>query len=475
MGSPPADVVAVDAAVLRMTGTDDVGVTAGGFVPKPFSRIMAEKLALARAVLGDDLDLTASSVLRKLLEISALEDARTWAALGGMYDNSFVVSATGDALSALGAELGLPRPFLEAGGRVSLQLSGTLPDDVDSVRIPLGARMLTPGGDDVATAEATVLSATRPKADVAVLAFRPGEQGNLRPGEVDDDGTHPRRIESWNLLDPAMAEYAALVQRTDGAVQVTITHSADLDGGQLRWPDDRYRSLLLRAPRSLWSVEAVQVAVSLVPGVRQVQVRDSLGGLDLNQSVFGTLSFLDGVFSAERDITNPFALTVLVAPTPGAIWDGPNGLKASVLAAMEDIRPLGIFPVVQRGDMVAVSIAADLLVSGIPLPPGSRSVVDSSPAARDLKRRMSERIRAYVADLSFGEPVRAAEVTYALMSVPGVEDVRNLELLRWPGPPEVTGAPGGIVRLAAGQNVVVGQTSIPTYVEQPDQLRIMTR
>jgi hypothetical protein len=477
-GLPPADVTAVDAAVLRATGTDDVGVTDGGFVPKPFARILAEKLALARGVLGEDVDLTSSSVLRKLLEISALEDARTWAALGGMYDNSFVVSATGEALSALGAELGLPRPFLEATGWVTLQLSGTLPAGVGSVRFPLGARMLTPGGHDVATAEEAVLSATQPKADIAVVAFQPGERGNLKPGTTAADGTHLQRIDAWNLLDPALADYAALVERTraEGSpVEVTITHTAELTGGQQRWPDDRYRSLLLRAPRSIWSAQAVQVAVSLVPGVRQVQVRDQLGGLDLNQSVFGTLNFLDGVFSAERDITNPFSLTVLVAPTPGAVWEGPGGLRESVLAAMENIRPLGIFPAVERGDTVSVSFAADVLVGGVPLPPGSRDAIGGSPAAVQLKRSMSEQVRAYVMGLSFGEPVRAAEVTYALMSVPGVQDVRGLELLRWPGPPDETGLPGAIQRLGAGQNVTVGPTSIPSYVEQLDGMRIVTR
>ena len=62
-------------------------------MPKSFARLLAEKLALARALLGDDLDLGSGSAIRKLLEVSALEDARTWAALATIYDNSFVGSA----------------------------------------------------------------------------------------------------------------------------------------------------------------------------------------------------------------------------------------------------------------------------------------------------------------------------------------------------------------------------------------------
>ncbi|WP_462187019.1 MULTISPECIES: hypothetical protein [unclassified Frankia] len=186
--------------------------------------------------------------------------------------------------------------------------------------------------------------------------------------------------------------------------------------------------------------------MSLVPGVRQVQVRDGLGGLDLNQSVFGTLSFLDGVFSTERDITNPFYLTVLVAETPAAIWAGPGGVREAVLAAIEDVRPMGIFPSVERGDAVSVSLSADILVRDVPLPSGGTQVVNASPAAQELKCRLSEQVRGYVMGLSFGEPVRAAEVSYALMSVPGVQDVRDLALLCWPGDLDDAGVPGAGAR-----------------------------
>src|SRR5262244_4256850 len=115
-----ADILAVDDELFRTTAAQGYGLGDGGFVPKPFARLLAEKLALARAIFGADLDLGSGSAIRKILEVSALEDARTWAALSSMYDNQFVVSATGDALSRLGDELGLPRPFLEATGTVQL-------------------------------------------------------------------------------------------------------------------------------------------------------------------------------------------------------------------------------------------------------------------------------------------------------------------------------------------------------------------
>ena len=134
-----ADVLAIDAEVARTSGADGYGLTGSGFIPKPFSRLLAEKLALARSLFGVDLDLGSGSAIRKILEVSALEDARTWSALAALYDNQFVATAQGDALSRLGAELGLPRPSLEARGTVTL--TAHLPAVIGAVNLPRGSRM----------------------------------------------------------------------------------------------------------------------------------------------------------------------------------------------------------------------------------------------------------------------------------------------------------------------------------------------
>src|SRR5512145_2907212 len=88
-----ADVLAVDAAIQASSGAAAYGLLPSGFVPKPFSRILAEKLALAQTLFGGNVDLTSGSAIRKLVEVSALEDARTWSALGAVYDSMFVSSA----------------------------------------------------------------------------------------------------------------------------------------------------------------------------------------------------------------------------------------------------------------------------------------------------------------------------------------------------------------------------------------------
>jgi hypothetical protein len=467
-----ADVLAIDAEVTRATGAAGFGVTRHGFVPKPFPRLLAEKLATARALFGDDLDLTSGSVVRKLFEVVALEEARTWAVLADTYDAGYAVSARGHALTALGTELGLPRPHLEATGTIALSLVPPLPAGLTELVIPRGARLTTAGNHHVATDERVRLSEAEPaRANVPVVAFYPGPEHNLDPARPD------HLIDRWFRGDPMLADLLA-AEAAAGRPLVTIGHTAPLAGGERRWPDERYRDLLLRAPRSVWTVEAVEVAVSLVPGVRRVLVRDAWGGLDLNQSIFGNTTFVERVFGSERDLGSPYYFTVLVAPTPGAVWDGPDGLRAAVESAVEDLRPVGIFPQVVRAEEVGVGVGGDLVVRGLPLPTGSRAAVNASPEAAALKARLLGRVNRAVEALGFGEPVRAAQVVWAMMSEPGVVDVRNPVLLRYPpgfddvdltapqdAPPPAVRACGGNLELAVNQ--------IPVFVADDARLRVV--
>jgi hypothetical protein len=461
-----ADVLAIDVAALRATGSAGFGIVDTGFVPKSFARLLAEKLATARLLLGDDVDLTTGSVLRKILELTALEDARLWAAVGSVYDNAYVVSATDDALTRLGEELGIPRPHLQAHGTVTLKLKAALPAGRTRITLPRGARLSTPGGHHVALDETVVLTAATPQRVPAVAAFYPGPAHNLDPARP------PQRIDRWNRADTLLADLDDAEQAA-GEELVDITHTAALTGGELQVSDVRYRQLLLAAPRSVWTSEAIGLAVATVPGVRQVQVFDGRGGLDINQSIFGNFSFIERVFSTERDLGNPYYFTVLVAPTAAAIWDGPDGLQAAVESVIEDLRPVGIFAAVDRAEEVGIGVDADLVIRGLPLPTGSKETVNASTAAVELRARLHARLRRYIDELPFGEPVRVAEVIWTLMNEPGVADVRDLRLVRFPAEASalVTGtapAGDGVQRLAVGANAVLAASQVPVYVDRDD-------
>lgn len=469
-----ADVLAVDAEVARSTGAERYGITATGFVPKPFSRLLAEKLALARALLGEDLDLRSGSVIRKLLEVSALEDARLWAALATMYDDGYVVTATGEALSRLGLELGLPRPHLEARGTVTLKLDGELPAG-ESVTIARGTRLSSPGGHHVATDESVVISNASTERPVTVVAFFPGPEHDLNPG------VPAQTLDRFHPLDPKLADLFALQDSAAAAgspFEIKIEHDEPLSGGAQFWPDARYRELLLRAPRSTWTADAIEIAVSLVPGVRQVAVRDEWGGLDIRQSIFGNFNFIERLFAGERDIGSPYYVTILVAPTPAAIWEGPDGLQAAIEAAIDDLRPLSIFPDIVPADQLGIGVRADLVVRGLPLPSGSRDTVNASEPARALKERLLGRLRRYVESLGFGEPVRHSEVVWALMSEPGIADARDVHLLRYPAAFEELDfgnpvAEKAIQELGCGENATLDVNQIAVLVDDPDRLRIV--
>jgi len=467
-----ADILAIDDSIARSSGSAGFGITREGFIPKPFPRLLAEKLALARTLLGEELDLTSGSLIRKILEITALEEMRTWATLGTWFDNTFAISATGVALDALGAELGLERPHLEARGTITLTLLPPLPDGNNELVIPRGARLLTAGGHHIATDERISLSPTTPKRDVPVVAFYPGPEHNLDPGADPN-----QQINAFNWADKSLIELVAAEKTLDRQL-VQISHTSPLTGGELRWPDTRYRELLLSAPRSIWTVDAVQTAISLVPGVRQVQVRDAWGGLDLNQSIFGNFNFIERLFGSERDLGSPYYFTVLVAPTASAIWEGTDGLRASIESAIEDLRPIGIFPNLVRAEEVGIGVSANLVVRGLPLPSGTSAVVNESQPAVELKKRLQARLRRYVDSLPFGEPVRSSEATWAFMNEPGVADVRNLQLLRYPPAfdtidltqPQATPPPQ---KYGVGENIDLGANQIPVFVDDAGNIVIV--
>lgn len=472
-----ADVLAIDSAVMQSSGSSNYGVTEVGFVPKPFARLLAEKLSIAQRLFGDDIDLSSGSTIRKLMEITALEEARTWSSLATAYDNNYVVSATGQALSYLGAELGYPRPSMRASGSITLKLVGDLPLGSTEIEIPRGARLLTEGGHHIALRERVSLDAKSKEKETAVVAFYPGPEHNLDPNFSDATGANTQRIDRWHPLDPSLRDLL-LAEQTAGAPIVEISHTSSLSGGSEFWSDERYRALLLAAPRSLWSVEAIEIAASLIPGVRAVQVTDGWGGLDINQSVFGNFNFIERVFSGERDLGSPYYFTVLVAPTADAIWEGQDGLSASVASAIEDLRPISIFPRIEQAVQIGVGIECKLVVKGIPLPTGSKSTVNSSLAARELKSRLLLRAQRYVDGLKFGEPVRASEMMWALMNEPGVTDIQDLQLVSYPpGFDTVDFTNLGDLpdreTYACGENVTLSVNQIPEFVQIDDGIEII--
>ena len=97
-----------------MADQSQFGVTADGFVLKGIDRIVADQQTRAKAMFGDDVDLTSGSALRKVLDAVAWDAQELWRGLEAQYYANFVTTATGPSLDLLGTDLGM-RPAEPAG------------------------------------------------------------------------------------------------------------------------------------------------------------------------------------------------------------------------------------------------------------------------------------------------------------------------------------------------------------------------
>ena len=449
---------------LVATNTDNgFGITPDGFVPKSVGRLLDEKIAAAQQLFGPDIDLTSGSMLRKFIELMCLDEARVWDHLGASYADAFIATATGDALSMLGAEVGVPRPHHRASGSVTIKLDGALPASTVSVLLVRGTRLLSPGGHDFFTIADVELTTAVTSVDVGVVAFVPGPDMNI------DASTPNQTIDAFNPFDHRSAQARSINDAAASPI-VVIKHTSPIGRGELYWSDERYRDLLLAFPRTLWTPQAIQATVARVPGVRQVIVSDRYGGLDINQSIFGNFSFAERLFSEERSLGEPYYFTVLVAPGDGAIWEGPGQLFERVGEAIDTVRPIGILPKIEQAGVVSVGVSGALRVDGVPIPGGTPTSVNASPQAVALKGRIADRIRRYVASLAVGEPVRYSEMVWAIMEEPGVVDTREVRLRRSPG--RLAGLAGEFEQYGAEEDVSISPTEIAELVDSLVSLEI---
>ena len=89
-----------------------------------------------------------------------------------------------------------------------------------------------------------------------------------------------------------------------------------------------------------------------------------------------------------------------------------------------------------------------------------------------------QRVRRISDQLNFGEAVRAAEVTRTLMNEPGIADVQDLALLRFPAGWEsidvtANNVPIAPQPLACGLNVQLQGNQIAVFVDDPSRLTIV--
>ena len=382
----------------------DYGVTPAGFVVKPFTDILNAKLDLARSAFGPDVDLRSTSALRKILDIASAEDQEHWKALEGGYYANFISTATGDALDVLGDDLGLQRANQHATGQVTFTLANEAPGR--NYILPIGTLVETAAPVvRFRTTDTAVLSSAQKTATLPATAVLPDASGNVAASAIIQ-------------IDPIYASHYLSL----GTATIAATNTAPFTGGDLLADDETYRAQLLRLPRTLFTVQALSATVLNLDGVRDCRVSDPLGGVDVSLSLFSSFVFDRRRFGQARFLGTPYFFDVLVAPRPGYAWETIGaviGLRDQVAAAVDTVRPIGIFPNIRLADLVVVGVRANITTQ-----PG----MDLVAVGAALKSAFEQR----VAGLGLGGAVLASEVLGDLLNVSGVVDVQNLHLRRNP-------------------------------------------
>ncbi|MDJ0343464.1 baseplate J/gp47 family protein [Streptomyces sp. H10-C2] len=430
----------------------DFGVTPDGFVLKPVDVILSESLERARAVF-DNVDLSSTSPLRKILETTAAEDGELWKRMEDLYYANFVSTASGDNLDLLGEDVGLARPQLAGTGTVHITLGGS-PAQGRRYVVPEGTILVTaaPVRTFGTTATVTLDAATARTADVGVVAFEPGPGGDVPVGAIAG-------------IDPA---YSAVFLADFGAATLTVTNPAATSGGTATVPDDVYRARLAGLARNLWTVESVTQAALGVSGVLDVVLSDPLGGVDVSQSYFGTFTFDQRAFSAEaRRVGEPYFFDVVVAHDVRAPWrtiGSVQGVFERVRAAVDLVRPVGIHPNIVEADHIEVGARAILVVE-----PGS----DGAALLASIRQRLATDIGS----LRLGGDVLYSQVVRAFVEQPGAVDVQQLHLRR--NPPAFGRITFGavtnqstVVETPVGENLAMGRNELAIFPTREGALDI---
>lgn len=415
------------------------GVNPDGFTIKGIDVIIGDKLDRARQVFGNNVDLTPTSPLRKILEMAALEDGNLWQGMENLYYSNYITTAIGNNLDLLGGDLGLPRLPLFAQGNVTIKI--TNPATGRQYAIPVGAILLTADPTiSFSTLAPLKLSTSLLQAPVAVQALQRGPKSNI-PG---------------NQITGIEQGYQDMFLSL-GTATVGVTQNQAFAGGEKFEIDDDYRIRLLGLPRNIWTQESVRSAVLALDGVADVLVFDPLSGVEASQSYYSGFKFGERHFSGQRRVNETYLFDIVVAHPPVWPWEthGPvKGLYDRVRAAVELVRPIGIHANIFEATLVEIGVRAKLLIT-----PGS----DPQTLLAAIKLRIANDIGVF----KLGNDVRFSQVVRAFTEQPGVIDVQNLHLRRYPGGDTSNIATGTVIsavdaiELAVGANVVMRPHECP--------------
>jgi hypothetical protein len=435
----------------------DFGVTAEGFVIKPFDVILDESRQRAQQMFGANVDLSPTSPLLKILQLVAAEDAALWQHLEDLYYSGFASTAVGDELDLLGENVGLARRFLFAVGEVTITVNNPQPNRV--YVLPEGTRLVTatPPALAFGTTDEILLDATTPQRRVGVQAFARGKASDLPAATALQVDT----------------VYARLHLGLHPSTTLAVARVGDFAGGAVPEGDNDYRERLLGLPRNLWTLGSVRATILEVDGVNDVRLSDPLGGVDVSQTYFNLFDFGKRLFGSERRLGEPYFFDVVVAHDFAWPWRTEaipplvapvEGVFERVTKAVDRVRPIGIHPRVVEADHIEVGVRARVLIA-------------SGYDREALRTALKDRLARDVGALKLGGDVLFSQVMGAFVELSGVVDVQDMHLRRCPpafgritfGPVRFQSV---VIEEPGGENLSMAPTEIAVFRLDSDLIDI---
>lgn len=277
----------------------EYGVTAAGFIRKPYAVILAEVQVSMQQLLGQDVDISPTSPLGQIAQIFSFETAKIWVEVERVYDAAYIDTAAGIHLQKLGRLNGMTiNPATYASGEV-----------VFSRATPAPQQYVIPAGTVVANADRTILYATT-------------AAGSLDTGETTSDQIPIRAAKPGLRANLAMNTVVAITTPILGVDYVS--NPTAVTGGADRESDAVYRARMKTyEPASRGTVHALRSRLLDIDGVLDLNIVEDT---DANTVSISILGGADTAITAEIEDTRPAGIAVT--------WSRPTMMPVNVTAQL---------------------------------------------------------------------------------------------------------------------------------------------
>jgi len=255
------------------------GISPLGFIPKTYTEIVEELKTQARSLFGNDVDLSDTSTIYKIIQVMAYSSAQVWSQAESVYNSGFVDTASDMSLERVGALVGINR-LTASYAVVTVTFTGT-----PATSVPAGTVVLTGDGTEFETDTIDVVGGGG-TVDIACTAMIPGADGNVAISTIDE------------LETPISG-----ITGVDNAAAAISGEDAESD------EDLRYRIKNAVKGAQTGSLEAIENAILEVAGVTSVLITENTTTHSAACTVFGVTSPNEDIDQAILD-TRPVGIAV---------------------------------------------------------------------------------------------------------------------------------------------------------------------